>query len=86
MIKWTFVGREGKKSDSYHSKESVNRYSGITDMKNKESADRHIDMTNMRTKEESFTSSCFADRSQVTVPIMSNFIAYQKMFSGTNDA
>ena len=28
MIKWTFVGRGGKKS-----KESADRYSGITDMK-----------------------------------------------------
>ena len=45
----------------------------------KESADTHFGMTNMRTKEESIQQSCFSDRSQVTLPIMSNFIAYQKM-------
>ena len=63
MIKWTFVGRGGKKSDSFHSRESADRYSGITDMR----------------KKEERIQPCFADRSHVTLPDMSNFIAYQKM-------
>ena len=57
MIKWTFVGRGGKKSDSYHIRDPAERYSGMTDMKKtkesadkiKESADTHFGMTNMRT-------------------------------------
>ena len=57
-IKWTFVGRGGKKT-----KESADE--------TKESADKHFGMTNMRTKEESIQQSCFSDRSQVTLPIMS---------------
>ena len=63
MIKWTFVGRGRKKSDSYHSKESADRYSGITDMR----------------KKEERIQPCVSDRSHVTLPDMSNFIAYQKM-------
>ncbi len=52
----------GKKSASYHSKESADRYSGISDMKD------------MRKKEEK-VQQCFSDRSHVMLPDMSNFIA-----------
>ena len=71
MIKWTFVGKGREKSDSFHSKESVDRYSGITDMRKKE--------------ERIQPCFSFADRSHVTLPSMSNFIAYQKMIR-TDDA
>ena len=54
-----------KKSDSFH-KESADRYSGISDMKD------------MRKKEE-IIQQCVSDRSHVMLPDMFNFIAYQKL-------
>ena len=59
------MGGEEKKSNSFHSKESADRYSGITDMR----------------KKEERIQPCFSfeDRSHVTLPSMSNFSAYQKI-------
>ena len=36
MIKWTFVGRGGKKTDSFCSRKEADRSSGISDMRKKE--------------------------------------------------
>ena len=59
MIKWTFIGRGWKKSDSFHSRKEADRYSGISDI---------------RKKEERVHEACVSDRSHVILPDISNFV------------
>ena len=64
MIKWTFVGRGNKKSDSFHCRRESERYGGLSDMGK---------------KEERVHDSCFSDRSHVMMTDMSNFYEYKKL-------
>ena len=64
MIKWTCVGRGGKKSDSLCRRNEADTYSGMSDM---------------RKKEERVHEPCLSDRSHVMLSDMSNSRAYQKM-------
>ena len=60
MMKWACVGRGGKNSDSYCSRNEADRYSAKSNMG----------------KEEGVHESCFSDRSHSIVPDTSNVYAY----------
>ena len=69
MIIWTFVGRGGKNSDSYCSRNEAERYSGISNMGKKEE----------RVHAELQAKDLTHDRSHLITPDVSNFHACQKM-------
>ena len=71
MIKWTFVGRGNKKSDSFHCRKESERYAGLSNMGKKEER--------VHDSRVSSISSCFSDRSHVMMTNMSNFQEYKKL-------